>query len=315
MESLIHEPVKNRDAATRAGLGDDLPETIISPSSAWRLPDLGELWRCSDLIYYLAWRDVKVRYRQTVLGIAWAVLQPTLMMIVMAAVFGGLGGANSGSTPYPIFLFAGLLPWTFFASAVTGAAGSIVASESLIKKVYFPRLAIPLSAVCVAIVDFLVALSVLAILMIWYQTPLGASLIFAPLVMGALVLAGLGIGSLIAALNVAYRDFRYVVGFLVQLWMFATPAIYFDYQQPAAIPTAAANQDIDASKTNPPQSEVRWMARINPINGLIQAFRAAVLGRPMPWAELGYSFCVTLLVGATGMLYFARVEDQFADIV
>src|SRR6266699_479109 len=208
-----------------------LPEhlvTIIRPSTGWQLINVRELYRYRDLLFFLTWRDVKVRYKQTLLGAAWAILQPLMMMVVFTIFFGRMAKVSTGNLPYPIFAFAGLLPWTFFATAIANAGNSVVGSERLVTKIYFPRLAVPFAAVGAAIVDFCIAFAMLAMMMAYYLMKgapihIGSALLMAPVIFALIVLAATGVGTLLAALNVAYRDFRYVIPFLVQLWLFATP--------------------------------------------------------------------------------------------
>ncbi|HEV3344973.1 MAG TPA: ABC transporter permease, partial [Pirellulales bacterium] len=217
LEKLQKLPTPSgRDDAARA-------LTVIRPDAGWQAIGWRELWRYRELLYFLAWRDVKVRYKQTALGAAWAILQPALMMAVFTIFFGRLAHVDSGGLPYPLFAFLGLLPWTFFVTAIASAGNSVVGSERLITKVYFPRLLIPFASVGAALVDLAVAFSMLAALMLWYGVPPAWGWLFAPGILALLTLAALGTGALLAALNVAYRDVRYVIPFLVQLWMFATP--------------------------------------------------------------------------------------------
>jgi lipopolysaccharide transport system permease protein len=270
--------------------------TVLRPPSRWQFINLRELWQFRELILLLAWRDVKVRYKQTALGVAWAVLQPGLMMVVFTICFSRMAGLPSGGMPYPVFVYAGLLPWMFFAGAITTAGNSVVGSERLITKIYFPRLAIPFAAVVTAAADFVVALGLLAILMVAYGIGWSPSLLLVPVLFGLIALAALGVGTLLAALTVAYRDFRYAAPFMVQLWMFATPTVYM---QPAS----------DAS------GSVRALLALNPMAGLIAAFRAATLDGPIPWAQVGTSTMAVLVMLLVGCLYFRKVEDRFADII
>ena len=202
------------------------PVTLIRPAQGWQLLDLGELWHHRELLYYLTWRDVKVRYKQTVLGAAWAILQPALMMVVFTIFFGRLAKVPTGGIPYPLFAYAGLLPWMFFASAIANAGNSVITSAHLVTKVYFPRLAVPLAAIGASVVDFVMALSLLLVLMAYYHVPPRWTMMLIPLVWGVILLAAVGVGTLLAALNVAYRDFKHVIPFLVQVWMFTTPTVY-----------------------------------------------------------------------------------------
>jgi lipopolysaccharide transport system permease protein len=289
---IVGTPPDEADAAQV----EEMDVTILRPAAGWQLINLRELWQFRELILQLAWRDVKVRYKQTILGVAWAVLQPALMMIVFTICFGRMAGLSSGDVPYPLFVYAGLLPWMFFASAITNAGNSVVGSERLITKVYFPRLSIPIAAVATAGVDFLVALGLLVILMVAYGVAWSPSLLLVPILFGLIALAALGVGTLLAALTVAYRDFRHAAPFIVQLWMFATPTVYM---QPAP----------DAS------GGLRALLTLNPMTGLIGAFRAAALGGPIAWDQVGISLVTVVLVFFVGCLYFRKVEDQFADII
>jgi lipopolysaccharide transport system permease protein len=298
--------------------------TRICPPQGWQWINLDELWRFRELIYFLVWRDVKVRYKQTLLGAAWAILQPLLMMFIFTIFFGRLAGVPSEGFPYPLFAFTGLLPWTFFATAIANAGNSVVGSERLITKIYFPRLAIPFAAVGAAVVDFLVAFSLLAVMMVYYQVAPGPGLLLLPAVCLAIVLAALGVGTLLAALNVAYRDFRYVIPFLVQVWMFSTPSVYMqipDGSSPVIEKTAPAELKPGAPSV-PPGAEIHagrglvgTALALNPMTGLISAFRGAVLGGSIPYGKLAASSACALLVFVGGCLYFRRVEDRFADII
>jgi lipopolysaccharide transport system permease protein len=272
------------------------PTTCIRPAGGWQMLNLAELWRYRELLYFLVWRDVKVRYKQTVLGAAWAILQPTMMMVVFTIFFSRVAGLPSGDLPYPLFAFAGLLPWTFFATGIATAGNSVVVSERLITKVYFPRLAIPFASVGAAAVDFVIAFGMLVALMLWYGVVPGPGLLLVPLVFVVILLATLGMGTLLAALNVAYRDFRYVIPFLVQVWMFATPTVYM---QP------------DASKGG----AIRALMTLNPLTSLIDTFRAACLGGPIDWPSFGIATVCIVAVFLAGCFYFRRVEDNFADII
>jgi lipopolysaccharide transport system permease protein len=274
------------------------PETVIAPPRGWQFIDLKELWRFRELIFILAWRDVKVRYKQTVLGAAWAVLQPALMMVVFTIFFSRLAGvkADGFEDKYPLFVYAGLLPWTFFATAVTSAANSVVGSERLITKVYFPRLALPFAAAGAAVVDFLIAFTLLLGLMAWYGVAPGWQILLAPLIFLVLVVAAVAVGTLLAGLYVSYRDFRYVTPFLIQVWMFATPSIYM------AVSAAG-------------DGWTQTLLTLNPLTGLVSAFRAACLGGEVPWLSLGVSAAAALLALVGACLYFRRVEDWFADVI
>jgi lipopolysaccharide transport system permease protein len=272
------------------------PLTVIDPPRGWQLVNVRELWRFRELVYFLTLRDVKVRYKQTLLGVAWAILQPLLMMLVFAIFFGRMAGVPSGDLPYPLFAYAGLLPWTFFATAITNAGNSIVGSERLVTKIYFPRLAMPFAAVGAAVVDFIVAFGLLLAMMVYYGVTPGINLLLTPVIFGLITLAALGIGTLLAALNVAYRDVRYVIPFLVQVWMFATPTVYM---QPKGMPAGWS----------------RIILSLNPMTSLIAAFRASTLGGPIPWEPPGMAAVAVILAFVVGCLYFRKVEDGFADII
>jgi lipopolysaccharide transport system permease protein len=274
----------------------ELPITIIERKPRWRFVDLRELWKYRELLYFLTWRDIKVRYKQTVFGAAWAVLQPFFTMIVFSLFLGRLGNVAHGEWPYPLFAFAGLLPWTFFATAIAQAGASVIADKNLVTKVYFPRLFIPAGAVAAAVVDLAVACGMLFAMMLWYGVMPGWGILMAPFLVLGLTLAALGTGILLSALTVAYRDFRYVVPFMVQLWMFATPTIYMQ-----------AN-DIVSPKW-------RSVLPFNPVFGLILNFRQSVLGGPLDWWALGVSLGMAVLFLVVGCVYFRAVERSFADII
>jgi lipopolysaccharide transport system permease protein len=325
----VEEPA----AEDAAAMGHDaITETVICPPAGWRLINARELWKYRELLYFLTWRDVKVRYKQTLLGAAWAVLQPAMMMVVFTVFFGRLANIPTGGIPYPLFVYAGLLPWTFFATAIANAGNSVVGSERLITKIYFPRLAIPFASVGAALVDFAVAFTLMFVLMVWYRIAPTAQLLLVPVLTAILTLAALGVGTLLAALNVAYRDFRYVIPFLVQLWMFATPSVYMDVNAAveqkgsrvaASIEAADSRRSSldhsDPSSDDPPSareaSTLSRLAALNPMTGVIAAFRSAVLGSPVPWSSIGISAASVVLLFAIGCLYFRRVESSFADII
>jgi lipopolysaccharide transport system permease protein len=268
--------------------------TIVDPSSGWVALRLGELWAYRELLFFLVWRDVKVRYKQTALGVAWAVLQPLLTMFVFSLFFGRLARMASDGLPYPVFNLAGLVPWTFFAFGLNEAATSVVGSRHLITKVYFPRLAIPLATVLAGLVDFAIAFLLLLGVMAWYGIVPGLeALVVIPLVLLAFVTA-LGVGLWLAALNVQYRDVRYVLPFLTQLWLFATPIVYPSSLVPAAW---------------------RPVYGLNPMVGVVDGFRWALLGSAPPGPILAVSACAALALALGGIFYFRRMERAFADIV
>ena len=273
---------------------DQAAVTVIGPPRGWQPIDFPELWRHRELIWVLVERDIKVRYKQTVLGFAWAIIQPLALMLVFSIFFGRLAKMPADGLPYPIFVYAGLLPWTFFANAITSSAGSLVTSSNLVSKVYFPRLIIPIASAGSGLADFAVATVVLLVMMLWYGIGWGPNLLLAPLLVAGTVFIALGVGIALAALTVTYRDFRYVVAFLVQFWMFATPVVY-----PASLV--------------PP--EWRWFLFLNPMAGFIEGFRAAFLGLPFDWPAMAISLAVAIALFLAGAAYFEKVERRFADII
>lgn len=269
--------------------------TRIEPATGWQAVNFGELWRYRELLYFLVWRDVKVRYKQTALGAAWAILQPLMMMAVFSIFFRRMAGVNAGDLPYPVFCYLGLLPWSFFSTAVSGAGNSIVSSERLISKIYFPRLAVPFAAVGAAVVDFLFAVTLVIVLMVWYGVRPGAGVVMLPLIFGVIVVLAVGVGTLLASLNVSYRDFRYVIPFMLQVWMFATPTIYM---QPM-------HRD----------GKLQMLLSLNPMTGLVGAFRAASTNSPIPYGPCVMSAASSLVILCVGCLMFRRAERTFADVI
>jgi len=269
-------------------------ETVIEPTKGWRNLDLKELWAYRELLWVLTLRDIKVRYKQTVLGVVWALIQPVMLMVVFSIFFGRLAKIPSDGYPYPIFVYAALLPWVFFANAISSSASSVVGSANLISKVYFPRLIIPLASIGAGLIDFAIATLVLLLLMIFYGVGWSVNLLAAPVLVVAVLFTALGIGTFLSALNVAYRDFRYVIPFLIQLWMFATPVVY-----PASLVP----------------EKWQWILYLNPMAGLIEGFRSAFLGRPFDFEALGISFAVAVIIFLIGVAYFEKVERRFADII
>ena len=274
---------------------------IIEPSRGWVPVKLRDLWEYRDLLYFLVWRDVKVRYKQTFLGAAWAILQPTMTMIVFTIFFGGLAGISSDGLPYPIFSFAALLPWTFFAQGLTQSSNSLVGSQNLITKVYFPRLIIPLATVMAGVVDFVLAFFVLFAMMVYFGIWPGTEVLWLPPLLVLAFATALGVGMWMSALNVEYRDVRYVVPFLVQIWLFVTPVIY-----PASTVTARLES----------LGLPGWVYGLNPMAGVVEGFRWALLGvDSRPGALLIASTVVAGLLVISGAIYFRRMEQTFADVV
>jgi lipopolysaccharide transport system permease protein len=274
----------------------DLPLTVIEPRSGWRALDPRELWRFRELLLFLIWRDVKIRYKQTAIGAAWAVLQPVAVMAVLSFALGRVAGAPGAATPFWLFVLCGLVPWMFFAATVTQGGMSVVTNQHLVTKVYFPRLLLPLSAAGLAGVDFLIGFGVLLAAAAASGFAPGWSLLAAPLVLAVLALLAVGLGMVLAALTVSYRDFRVVVPLLVQLWLFLTPAIF----DQAGV-TAGRAGDL--------------IRLLNPVDGVIRNFRSAVLGGPLDWPALAGSMAVGAAVFALGAAYFRRVERRFADVI
>jgi len=281
--------------STRAGALDELPVYAIAPSRRWVPIDLGELWAYRELLYFLVWREVKVRYKQTALGVAWAVIQPLFAMVVFSVFFGRFGKMPSDGLPYPIFAYCALLPWQLFAFALAEASNSVVQNQRLITKVYFPRLIIPISAVAVGVVDFAISCVVLAGLMAYYRITPGVAVWTIPIWALLAVVTALAVGLWLSALNVRYRDIRYTLPFLTQIWLFATPVAY--------------------SLSIVPQGWRPWYA-LNPMVGVVEAFRWALLGKAgPPGLPVAISAVTVAVLLAGGLVYFRRTERTFADIV
>ncbi len=271
---------------------------VIEPPSAWVPLNLGDLWQHRELLYFLIWRDLKVRYKQTAMGAAWAVMQPLFTMLIFTIFFGKFARMPSDNLPYPLFAYAGLLPWTFFANALTNASNSLVGSSNLITKVYFPRLLMPAAAVFAGLADFACAFLVLLLMMFWYGVPLGVNLIMLPALLMLTAALALGAGLWLAAWHVKYRDVRYLIPFLIQFWMFATPIIY-----PASLVP----------------EKFRLLFALNPMTGVIEAYRAALLGElnaaRFDWTSLGLATLIAAIVLIYAAFDFRRMENQFADLV
>lgn len=277
-----------------------VPVTVLRPTRGWVPLDLGQLWAYRELVYFLTWRDIKVRYKQAVLGVGWAVLQPILSMIIFTVIFNRFLGVkpDNGLSPelYPIFSFAALLPWQFFQGALQRASISLVGNANLLTKIYFPRLIIPISAVAAGLVDFLFAMLVMAGLMIYYRLPLSANLLWLPVFLLLALLAALAVGLWLSALNVQYRDVQHMVPFLLQAWLYASPVVY----------------SVDAITAGP-----LWQAlyALNPMVGVIQGFRWALLGGSPPDLTILVSAAVVLVLLVSGLFYFRHMERTFADTI
>ena len=272
-----------------------LTKTIIEPPSGWRSVDLPELWHYRELLYFLAWRDVKVRYKQTAIGVAWVILQPVLTMLVFSVIFGQLLGTPTGGIPYVVFAYTALLPWNFFSGALNRSGNSLIYDANLISKVYFPRLILPFAAVLSLLVDFAIAFIILIVLMMFFGIAPGIRSLTLPLFLLLAFMTALGIGLWLSALNVKYRDFMYVIPFLAQIWLFVTPVAY--------------------SSTIIPE---RWQLfySLNPMVGVVEGFRWALLGQQnLSWSAMFFSFMVVLVIFISGVFYFRRMEVEFADVV
>lgn len=286
------------DRSTTAGVANDAtgtaPTLVIEPTRGLVRVDLAELWRYRDLLYFLTWREISVRYKQTALGLTWAILQPLATMLVFTVFLGRLARMPSDGIPYPVFSYLGLLPWTYFASALTRSSASLVGNANLLSKVYFPRILIPLSGTLSALVDFLIAFAILVVLMLAYGiVPAASVVLLVPLTI-FMAFAALGVGLFFAALNVRYRDVQHAIPFVIQIWMYATPVVY-----PASLVPG----------------NWKLLFALNPMTGIIEGFRAASLGRPLDWTQLGLSLVATLVAMIAGLWQFRRLEREFADVV
>jgi len=268
---------------------------VIEPQKGWVPVNLKKIWNYRELFYFLTKRDIKVRYKQTVLGGLWAIIQPVFTMIVFTIFFGRLAKVPSDGIPYPIFVYAGLLPWTYFANALSASGNSLVGSANLITKVYFPRLIVPASASLAGLLDLFVAMLVLGVLMAYYHFIPSFGILLFPFLVALTFLCAVGVGLWLSALNVQYRDIRYVIPFLIQLWMFVSPVIY---------PVSMIKE------------QYQWLLALNPMGGVIKAYRACLLGHmPIDWFLLGISTAIILALFVSGLYYFRRMERVFADIV
>lgn len=269
--------------------------TLIKPSSGWRTLDLREVWAYRELLGMLAWRDVSIRYKQSVAGIGWAIIQPLMTMVIFTIIFGKFAKLPSDGFPYPVFAYCALLPWNYFAQSLSGSSDSLVGSSYLITKVYFPRLILPLSKVSSGLIDFGVAFIILFGMMAWYRISPTAGILLLPVFMLVAMLTALGVGLWFTALNVKYRDVRFIVPFIAQFWMFASPVAY---------------------STSLVPEKWRWLYGLNPMAGVIEGFRWALLGKSAPdFRMMLVSFAAVCAVLITGLFYFKKMEKTFADIV
>lgn len=266
----------------------------IKPRKGWSSFNVSELWSYRELLLALTLRDIKVRYKQTVLGVAWAVIQPITTMIIFSIIFGRLAKIPSDGLPYPVFVFSGLLAWNFFNTAVSNGGVSLLGAGSLISKVYFPRFIIPLSSVGISIVDFLIALVILFILMFIYSVSITPQILLLPFLFAGLMCVAVGLSAGLSAVTVAYRDFRFVIPFVLQVWLYITPVIY----PISFIP-----------------EKWQWLIYLNPVFGWIDGIRSSILGLPINWPAIGTSTLLTVIIVIVGAKYFAKAERRFADVI
>ena len=268
---------------------------IIDAKTRWGLVDLRDLWYYRDLLYFLVWRDIKVRYAQSVLGVGWAVIQPVFLMIVFTLVFGRLARLDSDGAPYAIFSYVALVPWTYFSNALTDSTTSLVQNSALITKVYFPRIILPLSSILSKLIDFTIALGLVIGLLVWYKTVPNVGVAVIPLLVLLMILTAAGLGIWMASLAIQYRDIKYALTFIIQMLMIASPVVY---------------------PLNMVPERYQILYSLNPMVGVIEGFRSAFLAtNPMPWNLIGIGFCVAIALLVAGTFYFRRNEESFADVV
>jgi len=269
-------------------------ELIIRPRKGWQPIDLKEIYLYWELLAFLVWRDVKIRYRQTLLGGAWALLQPFIAMLIFSFIFNRLAHVQSDGPPYKLFAYAGLVPWTFFSASVTQSSNSLIANHQLVSKVYFPRIFIPLGSVLALLLDLALSLCLFAVMMIYYRWPLTPAVLWLPVFLLGAILAASGTGLILSALNVSFRDVKYAVPFMVQMGLFVTPVIYPVRYVPA-----------------------KWQALmgLNPMAGVVIGFRHALLGSEASWQVIAVSLCTSVILFVAGLLIFRRMEAKFADII
>ena len=268
--------------------------TVIDSNSQGAMFNLGEAWKFRELIFILAMRDIKVRYKQTALGVAWSVMQPLFMMLIFSILFGRLAKIPSDGVPYPVFVFSGLLIWNFFSSGISSCSNSLAGSAAMVSKVYFPRIAIPLASIGVSLVDFLISSVLLLILMAIYKVTPSWQIILIPFFALGTFTSMLGIGLWLSAITVTYRDFRFIVPFMLQIWMYVTPVIY----PVSFIP-----------------SDYRWLLYLNPVVGWVDGTRSAFLGTPINWLPIFLSLIMSFLLITVGLRHFSKAEQRFADVI
>jgi lipopolysaccharide transport system permease protein len=272
---------------------DSSREMIIAPKGMRIVDQLRELWQYRDLAWFLALRDIQVRYKQTLMGGSWAIIQPVMMMVVFTMVFGRMLGVADGIEAYPVFVYAGLLPWTFFTASVSSSSMSVIGNAAMLRKIYFPRLMVPLVTLGAPLMDLMLAFGVLAVLMFFYGIAPTWSILLLPLLIGSIAISAAGIGLMLASLTIRYRDVRHIVPYLLQIWLFITPVIY---------PLDIGNK-------------WRIVVDLNPVAGTIEAFRAVILGTPVPWDAWGLSVGLSLGILAIGTWRYSRSEQLIADLV
>jgi lipopolysaccharide transport system permease protein len=270
------------------------PLVVIQPNQGWKLISFRDLWAYRELLFFLTWRDVMVRYKQTALGAAWAILQPLFMMVIFTIFFGRLAAVESAGIPYPLFALAGLVPWTFFSNAITASGNSLVGSSHLISKVYFPRLIVPAAAMLAGLVDFALAFLLFVGMMLYYRVGVTVQVLFLPVLVLLTALFALGVGTWMAALNVKYRDVRFALPFLIQLWLFVSSVI---------LPSSALGP------------KWRRVLVLNPMSAIIEGYRASLFGSPFDWPALAVATLITFAVLFYSIFSFSRVERSFADII
>lgn len=284
-------------AAPAPAAASNAPKPVVEivPSKGWQPVDVGELWRYRELLQIFVWRDLKVRYRQTVLGVIWIVAQPVITMLIFTLLFNRVARIQpDSSVPYSIFVMTALVPWTFFSAAVAASGNSLIGSSHLISKVYFPRMIVPAASIVAAAVDMLVTLGVVLVMMLWDRVAISWTIVALPVSSIICAVLSLGIGFWLSALNVEYRDLRVVIPFLMQFWLYATPVVY----PLSALP-----------------AKYQLIARLNPMTAVVEAFRNSLTAQPIPWAALVYSTAVSLVLLVSGAFYFRRMERQFADVL
>jgi lipopolysaccharide transport system permease protein len=293
--AILEPSTSVNDASAVSSVPDSIHEPIIIEArKGWWHFNWRDLWDYRELLFFLVWRDIKVRYKQTLLGASWALIQPTLQLVVFTIIFGRLAGVNTNGIPYPLFNLAGLLPWQFFANTVSQAANSLVGSASIVRKVYFPRLAIPTASVLAGTVDFGLSFLILLALMFWYQWAPTPAVFLLPLFMLLGMITALGVGFWLSAINARYRDVRHATPFLIQLWLFATPVVY---------------------PSNLIEGHWQIVYALNPMVSVVEGFRWALLGTQPPSLLMFISVTTAVALFSSGLLYFQTVERKFADII